>query len=67
MYKVIADFTDLRDGWRRYVTGDTYPRDGYVPDEARIKELASSGNKRGIPLIEPVGEKPGRRRKKDAD
>lgn len=73
MYKVITDFIDLRDGWRRYVAGDTYPRDGYVPGEERINELASSDNKRGIPLIEkpieekPVEAKPKRRRKKDAD
>ena len=50
-YKVIKQFADLKDGGHVYKEGDKYPRTGYHPTEDRIKELASSANKRGLPLI----------------
>lgn len=54
MYKVIAFFTDLEDNSRPCNVGDTYPREGLNPTEDRIKELSTSANKRGMPLIKKV-------------
>ena len=51
MYRVIAIFTDGKDGGTRYNVGDIYPREGYTPEPGRIEELSSSKNKRGCPLI----------------
>lgn len=56
MYKVIKLFTDLTDNSYEYKVGDTYPREGVTPTKSRIKELASSDNKQGVPLIEEVVE-----------
>ena len=57
MYKVIHDFYDLQD--ERYChVGDTYPREGYVPDEKRVQELLSDKNRQRRPLIELVKEEP---------
>lgn len=53
-YKVIKLFTDLKDGGHRYNVGDPYPKKGLTVNEARIKELASSKNRQGVPLIEEV-------------
>lgn len=82
MYEVIVMFYDLLDfkqtkGGRLYhcyEVGDRYPRDGAETTEARIAELSTGQNRRGIPLIrmvgadaqvpaEPVQEKPKRKRK----
>lgn len=54
MYKVIKLFTDLQDNNFKYEAGDTFPRKGLDVSEARFKELSSSENKRGVPLIEYV-------------
>ena len=77
-YKATEYFTDLQDNSYAYKAGDVYPRKGYTPDEARIKELSGKNNLRKRPVIaavveesttvevpseEPV-EKPKRRRKK---
>jgi hypothetical protein len=51
-YKVISFFTDLQDLSYPYNPGDTFPRDGLTVSKDRIKELASSNNKQGKPLIE---------------
>lgn len=59
MYKVIKAFCDLQDGkstkagmiYHSYKIGDTYPRDGLKPTEARIAELAGPSNAQGVPLI----------------
>ena len=56
-YRVIEKFLDLKDGYRLYETGDTFPRPGLSVSEERIKELSTDGNRRGIPLIEEVEEK----------
>ena len=67
MYKVIVDFADLQDKEHVYRAGDTFPRFGFSVTEKRLKELSSSNNRRGIPLIEkveeekPKGEKPVKR------
>lgn len=73
MFRVLAEFYDLQDGGRRYVTGDTFPRDGLSVDAARLEQLATSNNRLGYPLIEKVEaesselEKPRRGRKAKTD
>lgn len=64
MYRVIKSFIDLMDNEKAYFEGEEYSP-SYV-DEKRIRELTSSNNKRGMPLIEKVEpvEKPKRGRKK---
>ena len=64
MYKVIKYFTDLQDNNYAYYVGDTFPHNGVEVSAERIAELASDKNRRGIPLIEEVAEKPKRTRKK---
>ena len=51
MYTVLEHFTDLQDNRYEYNPGDEFPRSGYEPDEARLKELSSKANKRGRPVI----------------
>jgi len=63
MYEVIVMFYDMLDFkqtkggkiYHRYDVGDKYPRDGAETTDARIAELSSDQNKRGIPLIKAVG------------
>ena len=55
-YKVIRHFTDLQDSNFKYAEGMIYPREGYIPSEKRIKELASDSNKQHTPLIEAIPE-----------
>ena len=64
MYRVIKAFTDLQDNNHAYSVGDTFPRNGVEVDAERIAELASDKNRRHIPLIEEIPEKPKRTRKK---
>jgi hypothetical protein len=57
MYKVLAYFTDLQDNNHPYNEGDIFPRrDGFTVSEARLEELSSTRNRRGIRLIEFVEE-----------
>lgn len=56
MYKVLAYFTDLQDNNHPYTEGKPFPRDGFTVSEARLKELSSTNNRRGIKLIEFVEE-----------
>ena len=63
-YKVIEYFEDLQDNGRPYNVGDVFPADGNTVSAERIAELASTQNRRHIPLIEEVTEKPKRTRKK---
>lgn len=58
MYKVLEMFTDLQDKDYRYEVGDEYPRLGYKPSLARIKELSGSDNLRGRAVIEEVADIP---------
>lgn len=60
-YKVIADFTDLRDDLHEYKIGDIYPYKG-IADEARVKQLITPTTQRGA-LIEKV--MPTRKKKKE--
>ena len=64
MYRVIKAFTDLQDNKHAYSVGDTFPHNGIEVDAERIAELASDKNRRGVPLIEEIAEKPKRARKK---
>lgn len=57
MYKVLVAFTDLQDKNRTYNVGDTFPRDGFKVSAERLQELSSTNNKRGVALIEKIGEK----------
>ena len=54
MYKVIKHFTDLQDNNFAYQVGDEYPRKGLSVLPSRIKELAGSKNRQGVPLIEEI-------------
>lgn len=53
-YVVIEEFCDMQDGGRSYAKGDKFPRFIGIADEARLKELASSNNKLGRPLIKAI-------------
>ena len=63
-YKVIEYFEDLQDNGRPYNVGDVFPVDGNTVTAERLAELASTQNRRRVPLIEEVVEKPKRTRKK---
>ena len=63
-YKVIAYFEDLQDNGRPYNVGDVFPVDGNTVTAERLSELASTQNRRRIPLIEEIKEKTKRTRKK---
>ena len=63
-YKVIEYFEDLQDNGRPYNVGDVFPVGGNTVAAERIAELASTQNRRHIPLIEEIVEKPKRTRKK---
>ena len=56
MYKVIVDFTDLKDGNYRYKKDDIYPRKGANPDKKRIDFLAGDNNLMKRPVIKEVSE-----------
>lgn len=56
MYKVLAYFTDLQDNNHPYTEGKPFPRDGLTVSDARLEELSSTRNRRGIRLIEFVEE-----------
>lgn len=68
-YKVINAFTDLQDNNHLYTVGDIYPRDGVEVLPSRIKELASTDNKRGEVLIQAqeTESKPVKKSAKKAD
>ena len=66
-YKVIEYFEDLQDNGSPYNVGDVFPVDGNTVTAERIAELASTQNRRRIPLIEEVVEKPKRTRKKKSE
>ena len=51
MYKVLLNFADLHDDKYIYLSGDTYPREGYTPEKERIDELCGNDNAFGQPII----------------
>lgn len=69
-YVVIEAFTDLQDNDWQYGVGDEFPHTDANISQARIEELATAKNLRGIPLIksmEAETEKPRKNtRKKNA-
>ena len=58
MYQVMEYFTDLHDADHEYHPGDIFPREGISVSEERLKELAGSDNKRGMPLIAEIPDEP---------
>ena len=56
-YKVIAYFEDLQDNTHPYNVGEVFPRENKTASKERIKELATTQNRRKIPLIKKVEEK----------
>lgn len=55
MYKALVYFTDLQDNDHKYHPGDAFPRAGLEVSAKRLEELSSKNNKRGIPVIEKIG------------
>ena len=66
-YKVINYFEDLQDNNFAYNVGDIFPRENKTVSKERIKELATNQNRRKIPLIEKVEEKPKKPKKADKE
>ena len=56
-YKVIAYFEDLQDNNHPYNVGDVFPRENKTVSKERIKELATTQNRRKKPLIKKAEEK----------
>lgn len=56
LYRVVKYFTDLHDNDHPYDVGDIFPRPGVSVTDARLAELASGENRRGIPLIAAIEE-----------
>ena len=56
MYKVKVLFTDLQDNNHKYHVGEEFPRHGLKVSPKRLEELSTNKNKRGIALIEKIGE-----------
>lgn len=58
MNTVVRPFADAQDGGHTYAIGDTFPREGFEPTEARIAALVSGKkgklNKTGEVYLEPV-------------
>ena len=65
MYKVIEYFEDLQDNSFAYNAGDKYPRKGIEVTDKRIKELATTQNRRKIPLIKKAEEKKPKKAEKE--
>lgn len=55
-YEVIRDFSDLQDDGYIYRVGDVFPHGDDVVDNARLLELSTTANKRGMILIKAVKE-----------
>lgn len=51
MYRVVNFFVDLQDDEHPYEVGDVFPRRGKDVTKERLRELLSSDNRRGMPLI----------------
>lgn len=56
MYRTIVRFFDLQDDNHVYEVGDEFPRKDLLVSKARLEELSTNKNKRGIALIELVEE-----------
>ena len=58
MYRVIHFFRDLKDHNHAYHVGDLFPYNGKAVSEERLLELSTDSNRRKMPLIEKVEDKP---------
>lgn len=67
MFRVVRFFTDLKDGGHAYHVGDVYPRDGVAVTPERIKELSTTSNVRGVPLIAEEVKKPRKQTRNKSD
>ena len=56
MYKVIKSFCDMQDNNYLYKENDIFPRKDFDVLPSRIKELSTSKNRRGMPLIKEIEE-----------
>lgn len=57
MYTVLENFADLHDDKYIYLKGDSYPHEGYEPEQERIAELSGSENAFGKPIITEIKTK----------
>lgn len=64
MYTVLITFGDKQDSGHIYHVGDSYPREGYTPEQARIDELSGSENAFSKPIIAEIAEKKTTKKKK---
>lgn len=64
MYRATRYFIDLKDGGHAYQKGDAFPFDGKEISPERLEELATAGNRLGVPLIEKVEEKKAKKKAK---
>lgn len=55
-YRVLVRFRDLQDNRYIYNVGDKFPRVGLNVSDARIEELSTTKNRRGVRLIKRVSE-----------
>ena len=55
-YKVVVRFMDLEDNNFIYEVGWDFPRANHFVSQQRIKELSSTDNRQGLPLIVESGE-----------
>ena len=55
-YKVVKRFMDLEDNNFIYEEGWDFPRANHFVSEQRIKELSTTDNRQGMPLIVESGE-----------
>ena len=55
-YTVLVRFKDLQDNRHVYNVGDKFPRVGLSVSDARIEELSTTKNRRGVRLIKSVPE-----------
>ena len=62
-YRVIKHFLDLQDNNHAYNEGDIFPRKDFSVLPSRIRELSTSANKQGVPLIKEVLDAPAEEKK----
>lgn len=51
MYKALVRFVDLQDHNHEYKPGDVFPRPGLGVSVERLRELSTTSNRRGTPVI----------------
>lgn len=67
-YIVVRNFTDLEDKNKKYKVDDPYPKPANKKvSEDRIRELSTSDNRQGKPLIQKLEESPKPKKVNEAD